>query len=90
MSSRLTLTNIRESGLTIISPVELGLNLDKIGTKLENSSFEAEFLPYQHIKSPEESASGKKFYKEKFKMAARSIEKAMKMPFTTVSSLPHV
>ena len=76
--------------ITAISPVELGLNVDKIGTKLENSSFEAEFLPYQHIKSPEESASGKKFYKEKFKMAARGIEKAMKMPFTTVSSLPHV
>jgi len=66
------------------------LNLDKIGVKLENSSFEEEFLPYQHIKSPEESSSGKKFYRGKFKMAAQGIEKALKMPFTTVSSVPHV
>jgi len=49
------------------SPVELGLNLDKIGTKLENSSFEAEFLPYQHIKSPQESAWGKKFIRKNSK-----------------------
>jgi len=76
--------------MILTSPVELGLNLDKIGVKLENSSFEAEFLPYQHIKSPEESSSGKKFYRGKFKMAARGIEKALKMPFTTVSSVPHV
>ena len=72
------------------SPAELGLNLDKIGVKLENSSFEVELLPYQHIKSPEESHLGKKNYREKFKMATQGIEKALKMPFTTVSSVQHV
>jgi len=61
------------------SPVKLRLKLDKKRTKLENSSFEAEFLPYQHIKSPQESALGKKSYRGKFKMAAGHIEKAVKI-----------
>ena len=42
------------SSLKPFSPVELRLNLDKKGVKLENSSFEAECLPDQHIKSPQE------------------------------------
>ena len=62
----LTLTDTGGAVLTLmlgtdrVSPVELRLNLDKKGVKLENSSFEAECLPYQHIKSPQESALGKK------------------------------
>ena len=61
------------------SPVELRLNLDKKGVKLENSSFEAECLPDQRIKSPQEFALGKKSYRGKFKMAAGHIEKAVKI-----------
>ena len=72
------------------SPVELRLNLDKIGTKLENSSIEAEFLPDQHIKSPKKSALGKNFYREKSKMAARHIDNAFKMPVISVSSVQSI
>jgi len=57
------------------SPVELGLNLDKIGVKLENSSFEVELLPYQHIKSPEESHLGKKIIGKNSRWPPKALKK---------------
>ena len=57
------------------SPVEIGLNLEVIGVKLENISYEAKFIPYQHIKSPQKSTSGKKFYRGKSNMAAKVCQK---------------
>lgn len=56
-------------------PVELKVNLDKICTKLENGSFEAEYHPKQHIKSSEKIPFGNFFYGQKSKMAANITEK---------------
>lgn len=58
-----------------IRPVELKVNLDKICTKLENGSFEAEYHPKQHIKSSEKIPFGNFFYGQKSKMAANITEK---------------
>ena len=78
VSSRLKLT---------CSPGEIGLNLELIGVKLENILCEAEFIPYQHIKSPQKSGSGKKFYRQKSKMAAKTCQKPLYLSMGQVLQL---
>ena len=65
-------------------PVELKVNLDKNCTKLENSSFEAEYHPKQWKKSSEKIPFGKFFYGQKSKMAAENTEKCHSSNITSL------